>query len=148
MPAINAEEYDISVKDVGADDGTYKGVGCLLDLTGFLSKGSREVKVRECANIGVDDEKSLKKIKYSDATVKYNFDPYDTAGKKALNDAYDSAKPVTIRIELDDKDDGGTHGTYIERDCLVKEIVSDRGDDWEETANLELLSAYRLTVKA
>jgi len=145
--AINSSEYDVFVKEVGADDGTYKGVGCLLDLTGFLSKGSREVATSECKNKGSVDEKTLKKIKYADGSVKYNYDPAATDGKKVLNDAYDDGKTkLTIRVEFDDTPDAGTHGTYIERDILVKEINGENGENWEETASLEFLGARTVVV--
>lgn len=149
MAAINAENYDIFVKEMGADDTTYLPVGCLLDVSGFLSKGSREVSTSACVNIGSVDEKTLKKIKYADGTVKYNYNPTDTAGKQLLNSAYDDGKTkLTVRLEMDDKPVGGTHGTYVERDVLVKQINTERGDNWEETASLEFLGAYTVTAAA
>lgn len=148
--AINSENYDIEVKVKGTDDTTYVAVGCLLDQSDLLSKGSRDVATSACKNLGSVDQKSLKKIVYGEGSLTYAYDPLDTTGKKAINDAFDDGKTeLTIRVELDDKAVGGTHGTYVSRDVLVKEIATNNGtDNWEETVTFEMTSPYTITAAA
>jgi len=71
---ISSDEYDVFVKEKGADDGTYKGVGCVEEITNFMKKGSREVKVLKCVDKDSEDQKSLGKKTYGDGTIKYGFD--------------------------------------------------------------------------
>jgi len=136
---IDSDEYDVFVKEKGADDGTYKGVGCIEEMTNILKKGSREVKVIKCVDKDSEDKKVLGKKTHADGTIKYGFDLNDTAGKKALADAFEDKTEMTIKIELDDE--GATHSTYIERDVLVKEVDIAPDGVWKETVSLEFTSA-------
>ena len=148
--AINAEDYDVFIKDFGAKDGTYKGVGCIQGQSDLLSRGEREIKESSCANIGVEDDKSLKKIKYPTATLIYKYSPTATDGRKTIIDAYeDGKKKLTVKVVLDDKAEGGTHGTYFERDVLVSKVdPKDEDGDWAEESTFALLGKRRETAAA
>jgi len=144
MAVIESAEYDVFVKERGADDGTYKGVGCVEELSNMLKKGSRDVTKKDCKNKGTSEVKILGAIKHADGSIKYAFDLADTTGKKVLADAFENKTELTVKIELDDK--GTTHSTYIERDIVVTEI--DIADDgvWTETVAVEFLGKPTFTV--
>jgi len=143
MAVISSEEYDVFVKDKGADDSTYKGVGCVSDMQNMLKKGTRDVTTKDCVDKGSEQRKILGKIKHADGSIQYGFDINDTEGKKKLSDAFDNKTELTLKVELDDT--GTTHSTYVERDVLVKEIDIAPDGEWTETVQLEFTSAPRFT---
>ena len=147
MSDIKSEEYDIFVKQKGADDSTYLGVGCVEDMSNILKRGSRNVTTRRCVDKGSVEKKQMTTIKHADGTIKYAFNLSDTSGKKMLNDAFDDENvdvELTIKIVLDDI--GTTHSTYIERDVLVKEISIEPDVIWKETASLEFIGKPMFTA--
>ena len=138
MSKISSEEYDFYVKKSGDDDSAYVAIGCIMEASGILKKGVREVSADKCRRIGSEEEKSLGKIKHADGSIKYFFDPADTAGKKILNDAFeDGTTKLTIKIVLDDM--GATSATTVTRDVLVKSIDIVDDSSWKEEVTLEFV---------
>jgi len=142
---INSEEYDFFVKVADADDSTYVAIGCVMDASGILKKGTRESTTNKCKAIGSEEEKTLGKIKHADGSIKYFFDPADVGAKKILNDAFEDGKTkLTIKIVLDDM--GATSATTVTRDVLVKSIDIIDDVSWKEEVSLEFVGKPTFVV--